>query len=125
MAQGLFERPERRQVFGGAAGDEARAVGEAADLDRQRPGELAGRAAERFDREPGERGRGGKRDQVVVACGRRPVDIDPGLGREAAGATGRAQHRAKIDLVRRRRALQAAVPPLRGGDEALTLRPAS
>ena len=45
VAHGLFESPERRQVLGGAAGDEARAVAEAADLDGKRPDKLAGRVS--------------------------------------------------------------------------------
>ena len=45
MAYGLLERPERRQVPCRAPGDEARAVTEAADVDRQGADEADGQAS--------------------------------------------------------------------------------
>ena len=47
-----LELPERRQVLGGAPGDESRAVGELPEGDRQGLQELAGQAFEEGDREP-------------------------------------------------------------------------
>ena len=62
VAHGLFQRPERRQVFGRAPGDEARAVAVSSDVDRQGPDEAGGQPFQQFRREPGEprAGRQGK-----------------------------------------------------------------
>ena len=54
IAQDRLEAAERRQVLGGAARDESRAVAVAPELERQGPEEAPGEAFEEGEREPGE-----------------------------------------------------------------------
>ena len=80
VAHGLLQRPERRQVFGRAPGDEARAVAVAPDVHRQGPDGPAGQAVQQFQREPGEPGAAGQDEQ---AGGAEAQD-----GRDARGVQG-------------------------------------
>lgn len=67
VAHGLFECAKRRQVFGRASGDEARAVAKAADVDRQGLDGPAGQAFEQIQREPNEPGAAGEGEQASRA----------------------------------------------------------
>ena len=67
VAHDRLEAAERRQVLGGAPGDEPRAVAVAPELERQGPQEAPGEAFEEGEREPGEVGAGGHEQRPAAA----------------------------------------------------------